>query len=89
MAVHIRLQRVGKKKNPMYRLIAIDSRKRRDGRPLEILGNYDPCAKNDRMVYNKERMQYWLSTGALVSDRVRTTLKRTREWGALTVAPTL
>lgn len=83
MAVHIRFQRVGKKKKPMYRLIAIDSRRRRDGKPLEILGNYNPFAKGNGLVFKKERVQYWISVGALTSDRVRTTLNRTDEWKSL------
>lgn len=84
MAVHIRFQRVGKKKKPLYRLVAVDSRKRRDGKPLEILGNYNPCSdKGSGLVFKKERLQYWISVGALTSDRVRTTLNRTDEWKSL------
>ncbi len=83
MAVHVRFQRVGKKKKAFYRLVAVDSRKRRDGRPIEIMGNYNPAAADDGLTYNQERMQYWLSQGAQASDRVRTTLIRKGDWGLL------
>lgn len=73
MAVKIRLARGGAKKRPYYRIVAADSRSARDGDFIEKLGSYNPLlAKTDakRVVLNKERIQYWLSTGAQPSDRV-------------------
>lgn len=85
MSVKLRFQRVGKKKQPFYRLVAIDSRKRRDGKPLEVIGNFNPRAETqgDELIYNYDRFTYWLSNGAQVSDRVRTALKRKGAWGKL------
>lgn len=67
MAVKIRLARIGKKNAPIYRIVAIDSTKNRDGRFLEDLGTYNP--KTKQMVqYHKDRIDYWLSCGAIPSD---------------------
>ena len=73
MAVRIRLARGGAKKRPYYRIVAADARSPRDGRFLERLGSYNPLLKSDdanRIVINEERVRYWLSQGAQVSDRV-------------------
>ncbi|MBD3272561.1 MAG: 30S ribosomal protein S16 [Elusimicrobia bacterium] len=80
MSVKLRFKRVGKKKFPCYRLIAIDSRRRRDGRPIEIIGNYNPHAGHELFEYNKERLVYWLANGAQASDRVRTVLMSHGSW---------
>ena len=73
MAVKIRLARGGSKKRPFYRIVAADSRMPRDGRFIEKLGTYNPLlAKDseDRVKMDVERIQYWLSQGAQVTDRV-------------------
>jgi small subunit ribosomal protein S16 len=83
MSVAIRLQRFGKKKTPFYRIVAIDSRKRRDGASLEVVGNFDPSAKEGGVVVKEERIMYWLSKGAQASDTVRTMLTHMGIWGKL------
>ena len=73
MAVRIRLARGGAKKRPYYRIVAADARSPRDGRFLERLGSYNPLLKSEdanRIIINEERVRYWLSQGAQVSDRV-------------------
>lgn len=89
MAVKIRLTRIGTKKRPFYRIVAIDSRLSRNGRHLEILGTYDPKnisveagssqAKEKGLVNLKtDRVQHWLSVGAQPSPTVKTILKRAK-----------
>ena len=73
MATKIRLARGGSKKRPFYRIVAADSRAPRDGRFIEKLGTYDPLLAKDnaeRVVIDKERVQYWLDKGATPTDRV-------------------
>ena len=73
MAVRIRLARGGAKKRPFYRIVAADARSPRDGKFLEKLGSYNPLLKSEdanRIILNEERIRYWLSQGAQVSDRV-------------------
>ena len=73
MAMKIRLARGGSKKRPFYRIVAADSRMRRDGRYIERLGTYNPLLPKDseeRVKMNMERFQYWLGEGAKPSDRV-------------------
>jgi small subunit ribosomal protein S16 len=69
MAVKIRLTRLGKTHAPVYRIIAIDSRKQRDGKALENLGTYNPLTKKF-VQYHSDRVEYWLSKGAILSDSV-------------------
>ena len=57
--VKIRLTRVGAKKRPFYRIVAIDERRPRDGRPLAYLGTFDPCTKPERVRLEKERIEAW------------------------------
>ena len=73
MAVVIRLSRWGAKKKPFYRIVAADQRSPRDGKFIEILGKYDPMVEKDseqRITLTQERVKYWLSQGALTTDRV-------------------
>jgi small subunit ribosomal protein S16 len=73
MAMKIRLARGGSKKRPFYRIVAADSRMPRDGRYIERLGTYNPLLpknSDERVKMNIERIQYWLSEGAQVTDRV-------------------
>ena len=73
MAIKIRLARGGSKKRPFYRIVAADSRMPRDGRFVEKLGTYNPLLpkdSEDRVKMNLERIQYWMSEGAQVTDRI-------------------
>lgn len=73
MAMKIRLARGGSKKRPFYRIVAADSRMPRDGRFIEKLGTYNPLLPKDseeRVKMDLERVQYWVSQGAQVTDRV-------------------
>ncbi|HEV2601702.1 MAG TPA: 30S ribosomal protein S16 [Candidatus Babeliales bacterium] len=69
MAVRLRLSRIGKKHAPFYRIVAVDGRKKRDGAFLEDLGTYDGL-KSILIRFENERMDYWLSQGAIPSDAV-------------------
>ena len=72
MAVKIRLKRLGRRKRPFYRIVAIDSRKRRDGPEIERLGWYDPLTSDDeRFRLNEERIFHWLEVGAQPSNAVK------------------
>lgn len=71
MAVKLRMSRFGAKKNPCYRVVAVDGRKRRDGRCLEWLGHYQPRHEPAQLKLNLERVEYWLGVGAQPSDTVR------------------
>ena len=75
MAVRIRLSRVGANKRPSYRVVAIDSRRPRDGRALEILGFYDPLTRPATVQIDAERFAAWVGKGALPSDTVAKLLK--------------
>jgi small subunit ribosomal protein S16 len=72
----IRLARVGKKKQPAYRVVVIEKTRRRDGRFVEIVGHYDPLQKPAAITLNKERIQHWLGVGAQPSDTVRSFLRK-------------
>jgi small subunit ribosomal protein S16 len=69
--VKIRLTRTGRKNAPSYRIIAIDSRAKRDGKYLERLGFFNPSENPDNVVFNKERYDYWVSVGAEATDAVK------------------
>jgi small subunit ribosomal protein S16 len=71
MATVIRLTRMGRKKQPFYRIAVTDSRKRRDGGWIELIGHYNPMVAEKTMVVDVERLDYWLSVGATMSDRVK------------------
>lgn len=75
MAVRIRLTRLGKKKQPAYRVVVADGRAPRDGRYIEQIGRYDPRHEPSVVEIDKERAAYWLSKGAQASDSVRRLLE--------------
>lgn len=76
MAVKIRLNRMGAKKNPFYRVVVADSRSPRDGRFIEIVGNYD-ATKNPAIVnLNEEKILDWMSKGAQPTDTVKSLLSK-------------
>jgi len=70
MATVIRLTRMGRKKKPFYRIVATDSRKRRDSGWIESIGYYNPNTEPATVKFDEERLQYWKSVGAKLSDRV-------------------
>jgi len=73
MSLRIRLSRGGAKKRPFYRIVIADSRSPRDGRFIEKIGTYNPMLPKDggnRLVIKEDRVKYWVSVGALPSDRV-------------------
>jgi small subunit ribosomal protein S16 len=67
----IRLARFGRKKRPFYRVVVTDSRKRRDSGWIEILGYYNPLTDPATVKIDEERLNYWLSCGAKMSERVK------------------
>ena len=76
MSVRIRLTRIGAKKKPFYRLVAANSEAPRDGKFLEILGTYDPMKDPASIVVHKEKVDYWLKQGAVVTESAKAILKK-------------
>ena len=80
MATKIRLKRMGKKFYAFYRVVVVDSRKKRDGKVIEEIGTYDPNTQPSSIKIDSERAQYWLGVGAQPSDPVFNLLKITGDW---------
>ena len=80
MAVKIRLKRMGKIRAPYYRVVVVDSRKKRDGRVIEEIGKYHPKQEPSLIEVTSERAQYWLGVGAQPSEAVEALLKVTGDW---------
>ena len=80
MAVKIRLKRLGKIRVPQYRIVVVDSRKKRDGKVLEEIGKYHPKEDPSYIDVVSERAQYWLGVGAQPSEAVEAILKITGDW---------
>ena len=80
MAVKIRLKRLGKIRVPQYRIVVVDSRKKRDGRVIEEIGKYHPKEDPSYIDVVSERAQYWLGVGAQPTEAVETILKITGDW---------
>ena len=80
MAVKIKLTRLGKIRNPQYRIIVADARTRRDGRAIENVGKYHPKEEPSLIEVNSERVQYWLSVGAQPTEPVQRLLEITGDW---------
>lgn len=70
MATVIRLTKMGRKKKPFYRIVVTDSRKKRDGGWIESLGYYNPLVEPPLVKYDAQRLEYWKSVGAKMSERV-------------------
>ena len=70
MATVVRLTRMGRKKSPFYRIVVTDSRKRRDSGWIESIGNYNPMVEPEVVKFDANRLDYWKSVGAKLSDRV-------------------
>jgi len=75
MAVRMRLTRIGSKKNPIYRVVAADSRSPRDGRFIEIVGRYNPQTDPSTIELDEAKVKDWLSKGAQPSDPVAKLIK--------------
>ena len=80
MAVKIRLLRMGKIRNPQYRIVIADSRTKRDGRAIEYVGIYHPKEDPSLIEVKSDRVQYWLSVGAQPSEAVQRILEKTGDW---------
>ncbi len=78
--VKIRLRRMGKKKQPAYRIVVADSRMPRDGRYIESLGHYNPLTEPSTIELNGERALYWLGQGAQPSNQVQNLMKIKGVW---------
>lgn len=81
MSVKIRLRRMGKKKQPHYRIVVTDSRFPRDGRFVESLGYYSPISEPARLRVDLERVDYWLGEGAIASPTVGSLVAKARVGG--------
>ena len=93
MATVIRFARHGTKKKPFYRIVVKDKAAPRDGRFIENIGTYDPIKGSKTLTVKRERLEYWLAAGAIMSTTVGNHLKsKKKEWlgaGAPTVAATI
>jgi small subunit ribosomal protein S16 len=78
MAVKIRLKRMGAKKHPIYRIVAIDSRKRRDGQEIERLGLYDPHNQSNNTL-DIASVDSWLSKGAIPTETVKNLISKSKQ----------
>ena len=78
MSVRIKLKKVGRRHRPAYRLTAVDRRRSRDSKVIEELGSYNPVhpREDHQVALNRERIEYWLSVGALPTDTVRRLLQK-------------
>ncbi|MCB1307451.1 MAG: 30S ribosomal protein S16 [Leptospiraceae bacterium] len=74
--VRLRLQRLGSKNRPFYRVVAADIRSPRDGRFIEILGTYNPVSLSGGTSLNADRIQYWLGKGARPTEKVASLIKK-------------
>lgn len=75
MAVKIRISRIGTKNAPVFRIVAIDSRRKRDGAALEILGTYNPVT-GDVVQFHADRVNAWVAQGAIITDAVKKIQKK-------------
>lgn len=82
MAVRLRLMRMGKKKQPTYRVVAADARSPRDGRFIEIVGTYNPRTEPSQIKIDNAKAVHWLREGAQPSERVRKLLTVSGAWDA-------
>ncbi|GAB3275829.1 30S ribosomal protein S16 [Parasphingorhabdus pacifica] len=80
MAVKIKLARIGKVREPHYRIVVADAQTRRNGRAIETIGQYHPLESPSRIVVDSERAQYWLGVGAQPTEPVKGILEVTGDW---------
>lgn len=71
MSTSIRLSLVGKKNQPVYRIVVSETRYKRDGKHLDVLGTYDPNSKPPRLDLSQEKLEKWKKQGAIISDGLR------------------
>jgi small subunit ribosomal protein S16 len=83
----IRLRRTGSKKRPFFRVVVTDSRTARDSSFVEVLGYYNPRTNPETLKLDRERLNHWVSQGAVASDTVRTLVERMPEAPAAEAAP--
>ncbi len=76
MSLKIRLTRMGSKKRPFYRIVALNSATRRDGRPLDYLGHYNPMVDPAEIKVDNDKVKLWIERGATPSDTVKSLLKQ-------------
>jgi small subunit ribosomal protein S16 len=76
--VKIRLTRAGARNRPFYRIVAIDERRPRDGRPLEFLGTYDPKVSPEKLDIRSDAVAAWVSKGAQLSPTVKSLIRRAK-----------
>lgn len=82
--VKIRLTRLGKRNRPIYRLVVMDSRSKRDGKLLDILGYYDPLREGEFKV-DLEKVDYWIKRGAQLTDRAKSLIKLAKKRSEVSV----
>ena len=82
----IRLSRTGARKQPQYRVVVIEKDRARNGRPVEVVGTYNPRTKPASIELKRERIDYWVSKGAKMSDRVSKIVSKPAPAGAAPVA---
>jgi len=80
LAVKLRLQRMGKKKQPIYKIVAVDSRRKRDGRFIDAVGAYNPSTNPMTITLKEDRVFHWLERGAQPTDTVKNLLSRKGVW---------
>ena len=76
MALKLRLTRMGSKKKPFYRIVAVDSASRRDGRALDYVGYYNPMTEPANIKIDQDKVKNWIELGAQPTDTVRSLLKK-------------
>lgn len=77
--VKIRLQRVGATKRPFYRIVALDERRKRNGRALEFLGTYDPKGSPAQFAVKTDRVEHWIGRGAQMSESVASLVREAKK----------
>ncbi len=79
MAVAIRLRREGNRNNPYYKIVVADQRRARDGKFIEIIGNYDPKKEGENFAIQLDRADYWVGVGARPSQTVGNIMTKARK----------
>lgn len=79
MSITIRLKKMGKRGQPFYRVVVADTLKKHEGEYIENLGWYDPLVKGDNYLLKQDRIDYWVSQGARVSDTVKSIVRKNRK----------
>lgn len=79
MSISIRLKKMGKKDQPFYRVVVADTLKKREGAYIENLGWYNPLQQGDNYLLKQDRIDYWVSQGARVSDTVKSLVRKNRK----------